>query len=390
MKIIDVTTTVVNAEMRNWVFVKIATDQGLYGWGEATLEWKTRAVVGAIDDLKPILLGCDPRDIRQNVRALVKHGFWKVGAIGMTAISGLEHAMWDIFGKSVGLPVWRLLGGKVRDRVRIYTHLGLGDMRAVYGALEADRLADSAASLVALGYTAFKVVLSPYTHHTVTGEGLRLVETTMAALRRTVGDDVEIMLDFHGRPASAKAALQYVRAVEPFRPMFVEEPIQPGDVQSLAEIKRAAVCPIATGERLIGHDEFEPVIAARAVDIVQPDLNHCGGLLEAQAIAAAASVANIGVAPHNPNGPIAAAAALHFAVATPNHVIQEVMDKSVPWYDEVLVQTPVRREGAWWLLPDAPGMGIEVDEAAAARHPFEQEVFASLEAVMDDGTIVDW
>ena len=113
MKIIDVTTTVVNAEMRNWVFVKIATDQGLYGWGEATLEWKTRAVVGAIDDLKPILLGRDPRDIRQNVRALVKHGFWKVGAIGMTAISGLEHAMWDIFGKSVGLPVWRLLGGKV-------------------------------------------------------------------------------------------------------------------------------------------------------------------------------------------------------------------------------------------------------------------------------------
>ncbi|UEM07525.1 galactonate dehydratase (plasmid) [Skermanella rosea] len=390
MKIIDVTTTVVNAEMRNWVFVKIATDQGLHGWGEATLEWKTRAVVGAIEDLKPILLGRDPRDIRQNVRALVKHGFWKVGAIGMTAISGLEHAMWDIFGKSAGLPVWRLLGGRVRDRVRIYTHLGLGDMRAVYGALEADRLAESAASLVALGYTAFKVVLSPYTHHTATGEGLRLVETTMAALRRTVGDDVEIMLDFHGRPASAKAALQYVRAVEPFRPMFVEEPIQPGDVQSLAEIRRAAACPIATGERLIGHDEFEPVIAARAVDIVQPDLNHCGGLLEAQAIAAAASVAGIGVAPHNPNGPIAAAAALHFAVATPNHVIQEVMDKSVPWYDEVLVRTPVRREGAWWLVPDAPGLGIEVDEEAAARHPFEQEVFASLEAVMDDGTIVDW
>ena len=390
MKITDVTSTVVNAEMRNWVFVKIHTDQGLHGWGESTLEWKTRAVVGAIEDLKPLLLGRDPRDIRQNLRALVKHGFWRLGVIGMTAVSGLEHAMWDILGKSVGEPVWRLLGGRVRDRVRIYTHLGLGDMRAVYGRLEAKRLAEQAAEVVALGYGAFKVVLAPYTHHTATAEGLALCETAMAALREAAGPATEIMIDFHGRPASAKAALQYIRVLEPFRPMFVEEPLQPGDTAGLVEIRRAAACAIATGERLIGLDEFAPLIEQRAVDIVQPDLNHCGGLIEAQAIAAAAAVANIGVAPHNPNGPIAAAAALHFAAATPNHVIQEVMDKSVPWYDEVLVRTPVHRSGDSWAIPTAPGLGIEVDEAAAARHPFKQEVFAALEAVLDDGTIVDW
>jgi len=178
--------------------------------------------------------------------------------------------------------------------------------------------------------------------------------------------------------------------LEPFRPMFVEEPLQPGDTEGLAEIHRAARCPLATGERLIGLDEFAPLIAGRVVDIVQPDLNHCGGLIEAQAIAASAAAANIGVAPHNPNGPIAAAAALHFAAATPNHVIQEVMDKSVPWYDEVLVATPVRREGDSWAIPTAPGLGIEVDEQAAARHPFKQEVLAATEAVLDDGTIVDW
>src|SRR5437773_4066172 len=263
MKITDVTSTVVNAEMRNWIFVKIETDEGFHGWGEATLEWKTRAVVGAIEDLKPLLIGRDPRDIRQNLRALVKHGFWRLGIIGMTAVSGLEHAMWDILGKSVGEPVWRLLGGRVRDKVRIYTHLGLGDMRAVYGRLEAARLAEQAAAVVALGYGAFKVVLAPYTHYTATAEGLATCETAMAALREAAGPATEIMIDFHGRPASAKAALNYIRVLEPFRPMFVEEPLQPGDTEGLAEIHRAARCAIATGERLIGLDEFQPLIAGR-------------------------------------------------------------------------------------------------------------------------------
>jgi len=138
VKITSITTRIVNAEMRNWVFVKVETDDpGLFGWGEATLEWKTRSVVGAIEDLSPLLLGRDPRDIEQAVRALKKHSFWRLGVIGMSAISGIEMALWDILGKHLGVPVWRLLGGKVRDKVRIYTHLGLGDMRAVYESLTA-------------------------------------------------------------------------------------------------------------------------------------------------------------------------------------------------------------------------------------------------------------
>ena len=137
MKITTITATVVNAEMRNWIFVKVETDQpGLYGWGEATLEWKTRAVVGAIDDIAPLIVGRDPRDIEQAVRIMHKHGFWKMGVIGATAISVIEVALWDILGKDLGVPVWRLLGGKVRDKVRVYTHLGLGDMRAVYESMD--------------------------------------------------------------------------------------------------------------------------------------------------------------------------------------------------------------------------------------------------------------
>jgi galactonate dehydratase len=390
MKITDITTTVVNAEMRNWVFVKVHTDAGLYGWGEATVEWKTRAVVGAIEDLKPLLLGRDPRDIRQNVRVMTKHGFWKPGVVIMSAISGIEHACWDVLGKSVNEPVWRLLGGKVRDRVKIYTHLGLGDMRAVYETMEAGALCDYASELVEKGYGAFKVVFIPYTNYTTVPRALRHVGVLMEKLRERVGNEVEVMIDFHGRCGSSKVAQQFIRELEPFDPLFVEEPIQPGDIEPLRQITLAATCPVATGERLIGQGDFEPLFHQRAINIAQPDLNHCGGLLEAQGIAAAAAVANIGIAPHNPNGPLAAAAALHFAMATPNHVIQEVMDRSVPWYDEVVQVSPVVRNGAYWELPTAPGLGIEVNEEEAARHPFQQEKIPTVNAVLPDGTVVDW
>ena len=174
MKIKDIQTLVVNAEMRNWVFVKIITDQDVYGWGEATVEWKTRAVVGAIEDLKPLIVGKDPRQIKQNYQIMTKHAFWKMGIIGMSAISGIEHAMWDILGKSLDIPVWQLLGGKVRDKV---------------------------------------------------------------------GDDIEIMVDFHGRCGSGRSAIQYVKELEPYKPMFIEEPIQPGDTSTLLQIKESINCP---------------------------------------------------------------------------------------------------------------------------------------------------
>ena len=172
--------------------------------------------------------------------------------------------------------------------------------------------------------------------------------------------------------------------------MFVEEPILPGDDDTFLQIKNSINCPLATGERLIGQQEFEQLIFKRAVDIVQPDLNHCGGLLEAKNIAAAAAVANIGVAPHNPNGPIAGAAALHFAASTPNHIIQEVMDKSVPWYDDVISKSPINREGSFWSIPDTPGLGIEVNEKEADKYPYQEEIYTPTDAYLDDGTVVDW
>ncbi|TBW39557.1 D-galactonate dehydratase [Siculibacillus lacustris] len=390
MAITGVKTLVVNAEMRNWIFVKIETDQdGLFGWGEASLNWKTRAVTGAVEDLAPLILGRDPRDIEQIVRVLKKHSYYRLGIIGATAISGIEHALWDIFGKSVGLPVWRLLGGQTRDKVRVYTHLGLGDMKSVYETFDPGALRDKALAVVEKGYDALKVVFIPYSGHSVGIGARRHVGRLMKTLREAVGDDVDIMIDFHGRPASTAVALQFIEELAPYGPMFCEEPVQPGDTEALRIVTERAGCPIASGERLVGFEEFEPLFRQNALHIIQPDLNHTGGILEGKRIAAAADQAMMGVAPHNPNGPIAGAAALHFDVATPNFVIQEEMSGAVPWYDDV-VRVPMRRTGSYWAVPEAPGLGVEIDEREAAKHPFVPEVFHTKGAVLPDGTIVDW
>jgi galactonate dehydratase len=277
MKITRIKTAVVAAPPhRNWVFVKVETDQpGLHGWGEATLEWKTRAVVGAVEDLAPLLIGRDPRDIEQAVRVMRKHGFWRLGVIGMSAVSGIEIALWDILGKHLGVPVWRLLGGRVRDRVKVYTHLGLGDMRAVYETLEAEPLVERAREVVGKGYRALKAVFIPYTHYHAPLPEVRKVARMMEALREAVGPEVEIMVDFHGRPATATAALAYVEALEPGRPMFVEEALPPGDTEGLKAIAARTRVPLATGERLVDRVEFDELFRARAVDIAQPDICHC-------------------------------------------------------------------------------------------------------------------
>jgi galactonate dehydratase len=390
VKITAIKTLVANARMRNWVFVRVETDQpGLYGWGEATLEWKTHAVVGAVQDLEPLLLGRDPRDIEQAVRILTKHSFWRLGVIGNTAISGIEMALWDIWGKELNVPVWRLLGGKTRDKVKIYTHLGFGDMTKVYESMDRGAVVERALQVVASGYRALKVVFIPYTHYTASPRQIDHVADMMQGLREAVGDEVEIMIDFHGRCASTSVALQYIAALAPSRPLFVEEPIQPGDALGMKQIIDKSPVPIATGERLVDRKEFDDLFRLRAINIAQPDLCHVGGFAEARKIAAMADTVGVGIAPHNPLGPLAGVAALHFDIATPNFVIQEEMSGAVPWYHEI-VDSPIRVKDGHWLVPVRPGLGVEVNQAVAAQHPFQPEILAATHAVLEDGTIVDW
>lgn len=391
LKITRVETIVVNAEMRNWIFVKVYTsDDGLYGWGEASLNWKTNAAVNAIRDTSRMVIGKDPRDIEFCLECMKKQSYYKLGIIGATAISGIEQALWDICGKYYSVPVWRLLGGKVRDKVRVYTHLGLGDMRSVYETFETARLVEKAQAVVAMGYDALKVVFIPYSGYVAGNAQRRQVGRLMGALREAVGPDIDIMIDFHGRPASTACALDYIKELVPYTPMFCEEPVQPGDTESLKFVTEHAGCAIAGGERLVGFDSFIPVFAEKALHIAQPDLSHTGGILEGKRIAALAAAHMIGIAPHNPNGPIAGAVALHYDISVPNFVIQEEMSKAVPWYEDVVISSPIRRKGAFWEIPTEPGLGVEVNEKEAAKHPYKDEVLHSASAVLDDGTITNW
>ena len=391
-KITKVKTVVVNAEMRNWVFVKVETDSpGLYGWGEASLEWKTRSVVGAVQDFEPMVVGEDPTRIEHLYQKMYRQSFWRIGIIGLSAISAIEQACWDILGKSLNQPVYKLLGGAVRDKVRMYTHLGGGDMRAVYEsqqAVDPKVFVDRALEVVDKGYTAVKVLLTPPTESLNSIGEYKGAARIMEALRLAVGDEVDIMVDCHGRHSLGNA-VEFCRVLAPYRPYFIEEPVPPENVDVLAEVRRLSPVPIATGERLATRFQFRDVFEKLACHVIQPDLCHCGGLWEAKKIAAMAETYTMCVAPHNPLGPVANAVALHFDLSTPNFLIQEDMLTDVPWRWEVVQHSLESRQG-YWFPTDAPGLGIEVNEAAAAKHPFAQEVLHSNNVRARDGAILDW
>jgi len=392
MKITAIKTVVVNAEMRNWVFVKVETDQaGLYGWGEGSLEWKTRSVVGAVEDFVPVLLGEDPTRVEHLYQKMYRQSFWRLGVIGLSAISAIEQACWDILGKSLGQPVYRLLGGAVRDKVRMYTHLGGGDMKAVYETQQgADPkvFVDRALQVVEKGYTAVKVLITPPTESLNSIAAYNYAAKMLEPMRLALGDGVDIMVDCHGRHSPANA-LEFCRVLAPYRPYFIEEPVPPENVDAMAEVRRASAVPIATGERLVTRFQFRELFEKQACHVIQPDLCHCGGLWEAKKIASMAETYYMGVAPHNPLGPVANAAALHFALSTPSFLIQEDMLTDVPWRWDVVKHSLTTRDG-YWLPCDVPGLGIEVDEAAAAKHPFQQEVIHSTTVRAADGAILDW
>jgi galactonate dehydratase len=386
MKITAVDTVVVNAQMRNWIFVKVSTDEGITGWGEASTEWKTRGVVGCVGDLAAFIVGEDPTRIEHLYQIMYRQPFFRAGVVGMSAISGVEQACWDIWGKALGLPVFKLLGGAVRDRVRMYDHLGGGRMEALYLEDDAASMAERARESVAAGYTAVKVLVVPRTEPLEGSRPLKHAERLMRAIRDAVGDEVDVMIDLHARTTPAMA-IEYARVLAPYRIFFFEEPCPPENVEALAQVARAISIPVATGERLVTRFGFREVLEKGAAAVIQPDLCHCGGLFEARKIAAMAEAYYVSVAPHNPLGPVATAAAVQFALCTPNWLIQEAIRSDVPWRDEV-VQAPLEVRDGFIYPSDRPGLGVEIDEEAAARHPFAQEVL--MQWWHRDGAVADW
>lgn len=392
MKIESIGTIVCNARMRNWIFVKVTTDQpGLIGWGEATLEWHTAEVVSAIDTLSQLLIGEDPRRIEHLWQMLHRQHFWHGnGVTRSTAIAGIDLALWDILGKDLGVPCHQLWGGRVRDWIRTYCHLGGGLMEDFYETPvdNGKRFAELAQHAVADGYTAFKAMAVP---PTMPLEGLTPVlaaERCVSAMRDAVGDHIDIMIDCHARPSPAMG-MQFARALEPYGLYFLEEPCWPESVEGLAAIAAAVGTPIATGERLTHLAQFDQLFQARGCAVCQLDVTHCGGITVARRVAALAEARRISLAPHNPQGPISTAASLEFGFSQPSYIICETVTEDVPWRAEVVDSAhQIVREGRVVYPSIRLGLGVEVSESAAGKYPFKPEALQRV--FYRDGSVGDW
>ncbi|MEU1981780.1 galactonate dehydratase [Nocardia sp. NPDC019395] len=342
-----------------WLFCRIDTDAGLVGWGEPVVEGRSDTVRAAVHELAELLIGKDPRTVEAHWQVLTKGGFYRGGPVLSSAVAGIDQALWDILGKSLGVPVHQLLGGAVRDRVRVYGWVG-GD--------EPNAVADAARAQIEAGLTALKMNACGRFGRLATPAELDSVVARVGKVRDAIGDRNDIAIDFHGRVGVADAR-RLVPMLEPMRPLFVEEPVLPELSHRLREVVESATVPIATGERLYSRTEFLPVLES-GVAIVQPDLSHAGGISEVRRIASLAETFGALLAPHCPLGPLALAASLQVAFATPNFLLQEQSigihynEGSAELLDYVLDRTPFQFVDGHIERWDAPGLGVTVDEAA--------------------------
>jgi galactonate dehydratase len=371
MKITRLESFLTNCGLRNYLFLRLTTDTGLTGVGEATLEWQEQTVQTLVHEwLEERLLGVDPFDIEQTFGNLIRDQY-QGGSTVMTAISGAEIACWDLVGKACGQPVYKLLGGRARERLPAYANGWYG------GAKTPQDYALKAREVVARGYGGMKFDPFGAAWKEMTRHEMQEAEDRVAAVREAVGDDVELMLEVHGR-LSASCAIEMGRRLAPYRPAWYEEPVTPHSLDLLAEVKRTLPFPIAAGERLYMLEEFGRLASLRACDIVQPDLAHCGGLWIGKKIAALCQANDLKLSPHCSIGPVALAAAIHFDWATPQVLVQENFgDYDAPWRSELVGGWNPIRSGEF-VLPDQPGLGIELNEAACRQHPFVKHAFPSL------------
>jgi galactonate dehydratase len=376
MKISEVRTVPAFGGRQTWVFVLVETDVGITGVGEASLEGKELAVQAAVDELARFIVGRDPTRVEQNWQIMYRHGFWRGGVVLNSALSGIEQALWDITGKELGVPVYRLLGGACREKIQLYTHC--------HGRTP-DEIARNAADLVAQGWRALKTGFLGFEAFDTERQCIEATVAHMRAMREAVGPDVLIMMDAHGRHRPGQA-IQLIRALEPLDLFFFEEPVPPDNVDALARLARAEMnVNLATGERLFTKWGYRELLEKQYVDIIQPDVCHDGGILETVKIAAMAETYYVRVAPHNPNGPVATAASLQLGACLPNFVILEYAQNQ-PWRDQVIVE-PLEIVDGYVALPDKPGLGIELDDAAIAKLPYQPRDYRG--AFWPDGGVAD-
>jgi galactonate dehydratase len=365
-----------------WLFVRVESDEGAVGWGEASLEGWAEAVDGAFEALRDRFLGHDPFRIEDVFQIGYRGGFYRGGPVLMSALAGLEQALWDLKGRALGLPAWEMMGGRVRDRVRAYAWIG-GD--------RPDEIGEAAAARRAQGFSAVKMNATAELDWIGTPKSF---DEVIARVEAAQGAGMDVGLDFHGR-VHRPMAKQLAKALEPLGLLFIEEPLLSENPEGLAQLAQLVSTPIALGERLHSRWDFKPFFEARAVDIIQPDLSHCGGILEGRRIAAMAEAYDVAVAPHCPLGPLALAACLQVAATAPNVALQE-MSLGIHYnvggdlYTFCKDPAPLTASDGWLAVPQGPGLGIDIDEDAVReadkdRHRWRNPIWRH-----QDGTFAEW
>lgn len=368
-----------------WMFLKIETDEGLVGWGEPVVEGRARTVEAAVHELGEYLVGKDPAHINDHWQTLYRGGFYRGGAVFMSALAGIDQALWDIKGKALGVPVYQLLGGRVRDRMKTYCWVG-GDRPA--------DIIEQIRARVALGYDTFKLNVCEEMPLLAPGRTIDAAVAKVAEIRAAFGQDIEFGLDFHGR-VGWPMAKTLVKELEPYRPLFIEEPVLAEQAEYYPRLAAQTSIPLAAGERMYSRFEFKHVFEAGGVAIVQPDLSHAGGITECMKIAAMAEAYDVALAPHCPLGPIALAACLHVDFASWNAVLQE-QSLGIHYNADGELLDYVKNKDAFdvtdgSILPfTLPGLGVEIDEAVLVERAREPRDWRNPLWRHADGSVAEW
>ncbi len=364
MKITEVKTFTMDAFRTNWTFVKVETDDGLHGWGEASLGTRENALEGCVRDIRRLVIGRNPLDIEKMLFEIYRDSYWKGGPVMMSALSGIEIALWDIAGKHFNAPVCDLIGGRMRDRVPMYANAWF------VGAREPGEFAEKAKKAAGLGIRALKWDPFGKAHMTLSKTEMDRAVATVGAVREAVGPSVELLIECHGR-FNPYTAIEAGRELYPFKPMFLEEPTVPDNIDSLKRVRDHSPVPVAAGERFYGKYPFWEALSRGAVDVAQPDVFHAGGILESKKIAAMCEACHVPVSFHNPSGPVSNAAILQLAACTPNFLIHEIMLTDGAFRADISDEA-VRYEDGCILIGDKPGLGIELNEEEIAKHPYRE------------------
>jgi len=368
-----------------WLFLKVTTDEGVEGWGEPVVEGRADTVAAAVKEMGGYLIGADPTKIEDLWQTLYRGGFYRGGPILMSAISGIEQALWDITGKMAGLPVHKMMGGAVRDKMRVYSWIG-GD-RPDDVTAEARKRIDGGMTAVKMNGTEEMAWIDSFTK-------IEEVLSRVQALRDAFGYSLDIAVDFHGRVHTAMARV-LMKELEPFHLMFVEEPVLAENREAFRELRRHTVTPIAAGERNFGRWDFKDLITGGGVDILQPDLSHAGGIWEVRKIAAMAEAYDLALAPHCPLGPIALAACLQLDFCTPNAFIQEQSleihyNRETDLLDYLEDPSVFHYRNGHVSLPEGPGLGIAVNERAVLEKSREEHDWKNPVWRNADGSVTEW